>query len=157
MRWPGCGSADLGAIPDAIVGHSMGEYVAACLARVFSLEDALRLITRRAQVVNALPQGAMLAVPLSEKEILPLLQPELSISLINGPNLCVVAGPNVAMAAFEEKLKAREINYRPVKNAHAFHSRTLEPIVPEFEKEVRRATLRDPRSVHLQRQRHLDH
>jgi len=135
---------DLGAIPDAIVGHSMGEYVAACLARVFSLEDALRLITRRAQVVNALPQGAMLAVPLSEKEILPLLQPELSISLINGPNLCVVAGPNVAMAAFEEKLKAREINYRPVKNAHAFHSRTLEPIVPEFEKEVRRATLREP-------------
>jgi acyl transferase domain-containing protein len=77
----------LGITPAAIVGHSMGEYVAACLAGVLSLEDGLRLIATRARLVNDLPQGAMLAVTLSEKEVLPLLSGDLSISLINGPAL----------------------------------------------------------------------
>src|SRR5208283_2320865 len=81
----------LGITPAAIVGHSMGEYVAACLAGVMSLEDVLRLIATRARLVNELPQGAMLAVTLPEKEVLPLLTGDLSISLINGPALCVVA------------------------------------------------------------------
>jgi acyl transferase domain-containing protein len=88
----------LGITPDAIVGHSMGEYVAACLAGVLSLEDALRLIATRAKLVNALPQGAMLAVTLTEEELRPTLPDGLSISLINGPQLCVVAGPVDAMA-----------------------------------------------------------
>src|SRR3989475_12882589 len=84
--------------PAAIVGHSMGEYVAACLAGVMTLDDALRLIATRARLVNELPHGAMLAVTLPEDELLPLLPEGLSISLINGPRLCVVAGP-VAPAA----------------------------------------------------------
>ena len=84
MRWPVSGNR-LGITPDAIVGHSMGEYVAACLAGVLSLEDALRLIATRAKLVNELPQGAMLAVTLPENELLPLLPEDLSISLINGP------------------------------------------------------------------------
>src|SRR2546429_9387867 len=83
----------LGITPDAIVGHSMGEYVAACLAGVLSLEDAVRLIASRARLVPALPQGAMLAVTPPEPELLPLLTEEPSISLVNGPRLWVVAGP----------------------------------------------------------------
>jgi len=136
---------DLGVVPDAIVGHSLGEYVAACLAGVFSLDDALRLVACRARLVNELPQGAMLAVPLPEKEILPLLNEELSISLINGPNLCVVAGPVTAMSKFGRLLKGKDINYRPVKSAHAFHSKMLDPIVKEFEAEVKKVQLKEPK------------
>src|SRR2546430_1626754 len=125
----------LGITPDAIVGHSMGEYVAACLAGVLSLEDAVRLIASRARLVHALPQGAMLAVTLPEQELLPLLTEELSISLINGPRLCVVAGPAAAIREFERMLNTKSIICRPVQNAHAFHSRMLDPIVQAFEEE----------------------
>src|SRR5947207_8102484 len=90
----------LGITPDAIAGHSMGEYVAACVAGVISLNDALRLIAARAKLVNALPQGAMLAVTLPEDELRPLLPDELYVSLINGPRLWVVAGPVAAVAVF---------------------------------------------------------
>jgi len=122
----------------------MGEYVAACLAGVLSLEDALRLIATRAKLVNELPQGAMLAVALPENELLPLLPNDLSISLINGPRLCVVAGPVVAVAEFERMLNERSIICRHVQNAHAFHSRMLDPIVKAFEAEVHKVQLNEP-------------
>jgi acyl transferase domain-containing protein len=134
----------LGIAPDAIVGHSMGEYVAACLAGVLSLEDALRLIATRAKLVNELPQGAMLAVTLPEAELRSLLPDDLSISLINGPALCVVAGPVDAVAGFEKTLNGRAVISRRVQNAHAFHSRMLDPIVKAFEAEVRKVRLNEP-------------
>jgi acyl transferase domain-containing protein len=134
----------LGITPAAMVGHSMGEYVAACLAGVLSLEDALRLIAVRARLVNELPQGAMLAVNLSEKELHPLLPGELSISLINGPALCVVAGPAEAVNEFERRLPGNNIMSRRVQNAHAFHSRMLSPILSAFENEARKVRLNEP-------------
>ena len=134
----------LGITPAAMIGHSMGEYVAACLAGTMSLEDALRMIAVRARLVNDLPAGAMLAVTLPEKELLPLLTEDLSISLINGPALCVVAGPVAAMAEFERRLNDKQIISRRVQNAHAFHSRMLSPIVAAFEQEVRKARLHEP-------------
>jgi acyl transferase domain-containing protein/acyl carrier protein len=133
-----------GITPDALVGHSMGEYVAACVAGVLSLEDALRLIATRAKLVNSLPQGAMLAVMLPENELLSLLPEGLSISLINGPSLCVVAGPVGAVAEFEEMLTARGVICRRVQNAHAFHSKMLDPIVNEFHAEVTKVRLNEP-------------
>ena len=139
----------LGITPDAIVGHSMGEYVAACLAGVLSLDDALRLIAVRAKLVNALPQGAMLAVMLPESELLPLLPEGLSISLINGPSLCVVAGTVAAVAEFEKTLSARSVICRHVQNAHAFHSRMLDPIVKAFEAEVRKVRLNEPQIPYI--------
>ena len=135
----------LGITPDAIVCHSMGEYVAACLSGVFSLEDGLGLIARRAKLANELSQGAMLAVLLTETELLPLLNRELSIALINGPNLCVVAGPVASVTEFEKSLNKNGIISRPVRNAHAFHSRMLDPIVPAFVEEVRKVQLHEPR------------
>jgi acyl transferase domain-containing protein/acyl carrier protein len=134
----------LGITFDAIVGHSMGEYVAACLAGVLSLEDALRLIAARAKLVNQLPQGAMLAVTLAEKELLPLLPSDLSISLINGPRLCVIAGPISAVRDFEKMLDSKGIICRRVQNAHAFHSKMLTPIVKAFEEEVSKVRLSEP-------------
>jgi acyl transferase domain-containing protein/acyl carrier protein len=134
----------LGVYPDAIIGHSMGEYLAACLAQVLSLDDALKLITIRAQLVSELPEGAMLAVILPEEELLPLMSTALSVSLINGPDLCVVAGPVAAVAEFERELNARNILCRRVRNGHAFHSRMLEPIVETFEAEVSKVRLKEP-------------
>ena len=134
----------MGITPDAIVGHSMGEYVAACVAGVLSLDDALRLIATRAKLVNELPQGAMLAVTLPENELLPFLPEDLSISLINGPRLCVVAGPVAAVAELERMLTARSVICRHVQNTHAFHSRMLDPIVKAFQEEVSKVRLNEP-------------
>jgi acyl transferase domain-containing protein len=134
----------LGITPDAIVGHSMGEYVAACVAGVLSLDDALRLIATRAKLVNELPQGSMLAVMLPEDELLSLLPEDLSVSLINGPSLSVVAGPVAAVTELEKMLTTRSVICRHVQNAHGFHSRMLDPIVKAFQAEVNKVRLNEP-------------
>jgi acyl transferase domain-containing protein len=134
----------LGVAFDALVGHSMGEYVAACLAGVLSLEDALQLVAARARLVDGLPRGSMLAACLPEDELLAYLGDELSISLINGPRLCVVAGPAAPVAELERELASRDVICRRVQGAHAFHSRMLDPIAAPFEREVRRVRLREP-------------
>jgi acyl transferase domain-containing protein len=137
--------SDLGVVPQAIAGHSMGEYVGACLAGVFSLDDALRLIVRRTQLVESLSPGSMLAVTLPEAELHALLPGALSLALINGPSLCIVAGPPEAVAEFSRTLTARGVIFRPVQNTHAFHSRLMDPIVGAFEAEVRKVRLSRPR------------
>ena len=134
----------LGVKPDAIVGHSMGEYVAAVIAGILSLEDALHLVAVRARLANDLPAGAMLAVTLSELELAPLLPDALSVALVNGPHLCVVAGPTDAVAEFEAALTTRLVICRRVRNAHAFHSPLLDPITESFEREVRGVRLHPP-------------
>jgi phthiocerol/phenolphthiocerol synthesis type-I polyketide synthase E len=139
----------LGITPDAIVGHSMGEYVAACLADVFSLEDALRLIAVRAKLVSELPEGAMRAVMMPEAELRPLLPGNVFICLINGPNLCVIAGAADAVEEFEKFLTEREIIFRPVRNGHAFHSRMLDPVATAYVAEVSRVQLRPPQIPYI--------
>lgn len=133
-----------GVHPDVLIGHSMGEYVAACLAGVLSLPDALRLITARAGLVDDLPAGAMLSVMLPEAELGALLPPDLFISLINGPANCVVAGAPERVAEFEKQLEAREVICRRIQNGHAFHSRMLDPIISRFEAVVAGVSLREP-------------
>lgn len=96
----------LGIGPTQLIGHSTGEYLAACLAGVLSLEDMLRLVVKRAEIIDRISSGAMLAVPLSEAEITPCLENGLSIASINGPSLCVVSGKNSAVEKIEEKLNA---------------------------------------------------
>src|SRR5262249_54515914 len=123
--------------PAALVGHSLGEYVAACLSEVFSLEDALRLIVQRARLVESLPRGHMLAVTLAEEQLRPRLETDVSVALVNGAQLCVVAGPTAAVKTLEKRLEAEGVTCRAVQNTHAFHSRMLDPIVPAFEEIVR--------------------
>jgi len=134
----------LGVAPGAIVGHSMGEYVAACLAGVLSLEDAVRLVAVRARLVNELPQAIMLAVMVPEDQLAPLLPADLCISLINGPNHCVIAGPPESVTAFEAKLAEREIISRRVQNGHAFHTPMMDPVARAFEAELRTVRLSPP-------------
>jgi len=123
-----------GVKPAAMIGHSVGEYVAGCLAGVFALEDALSLVARRAELIQRQPGGAMLSVRLSEKELLSLLNEngQLDIAAINSPTQCVVAGPYDAIAAFEKKLASREVMTRHLHTSHAFHSQMMEPVIAPF-------------------------
>ena len=130
--------------PVAMVGHSIGEYVAACLAGVFSLEDALSLVATRGRLMQELPGGSMLAVFLSEKEIQPFLGEKLSLAVINGPSLCVVSGEKEAVEGLEKQLSSKNVDCRPLHTSHAFHSKMMEPILDAFTEEVKQVSLNAP-------------
>ena len=121
-----------GVQPQTMIGHSIGEYVAACLAGVFSLADGLALVAARGRLMQSLPKGAMLAVPLSEQEIKDFLNPLLSVATINGPTRCVISGPVEAVDALARTLAAKEIPCRHLHTSHAFHSAMMEPILEPF-------------------------
>ena len=127
-----------------MIGHSMGEYTAACLAGVFSVEDALSLVTKRGRLFEQLAEGGMLSVPLSADELRGMLPPELSIAAVNAPELCVASGPVKAIEAFERALAAQEIDCRRIHINVAAHSAMLEPILEEFGAFVRGIALRAP-------------
>jgi amino acid adenylation domain-containing protein len=133
-----------GVRPQAMLGHSLGEYVAACLAGVFDLEDAVALVAARGRLMQSLPAGAMLAVPMGEAELRPLLGPGLSLAAINAPELCVISGPVETVAAFHEQLVARGSQGWRLATSHAFHSAMLEPIMETFAAQVARVALRPP-------------
>jgi amino acid adenylation domain-containing protein len=136
-----------GVRPRGMIGHSIGEYVAACLAGVFSLEDALELVALRGQLMDALPAGAMLAVPLSEAELAPLLGERLALAAVNGPSLCVVSGATEEVERLRseaEPLLAAGRECRALRTSHAFHSAVLDPILDEFAAAVRRLALAPP-------------
>ncbi|MDB6109200.1 MAG: amino acid adenylation protein [Pedosphaera sp.] len=131
--------------PRSLIGHSVGEYVAACLAGVFSLADILGLLARRGRLMQDLPAGAMLAVSLTAEEAQPLLGPELSLAAINGKSNCVVAGPHEAMAGLERRLAEKRIACRHLPTSHAFHSAMVDPVVEPFLQEVKKIQLNPPR------------
>jgi acyl transferase domain-containing protein len=130
--------------PAAMIGYSLGEYVAACLAGVFSLKDALRLVATRARLVDALPEGAMLAVPLPAEEIEPLLGGDLSLAAADGPALSVIAGPAGAIDLMAWELGSRGVVTRRLRTIHAFHSRMMEPAAAELERMARGIALSPP-------------
>ncbi|HSF40381.1 MAG TPA: amino acid adenylation domain-containing protein [Thermoanaerobaculia bacterium] len=123
---------DLGVRPQAMVGFSLGEYVAACLSGVLSLDDALRLVAGRARLIDELPGGAMLAVPLGEEAVAPWMAAGLSLAAVAGPELTVLAGTEEAVAAAEERLTAAGHVCRRLQTSHAFHSALMEPAVERF-------------------------
>jgi acyl transferase domain-containing protein/acyl carrier protein len=122
-----------GVRPEAMIGYSLGEYTAACLAGVFSLEDALRLIAQRAELIQQLPRGAMLAVPLGEEEVRPLLGEELSLAAVNGESLSVIAGPAAQISSVERQLTERGLACRRLQTTHAFHSKMMIAAFDAFE------------------------
>ena len=130
--------------PQALLGHSLGEYVAACLSGVFSLEDALALVVERGRLMQRLEPGAMLAVSLAEEDLMARLGEDLSIASVNAPSRCVVSGPEPIVSAFEARLAAEGIAHRRLATAHAFHSRMTDPVLEEFARVVRRVRLRAP-------------
>ena len=130
--------------PAAMIGHSIGEYVAACLAGVFSLEDALSLVAARGRLMQRLTGGAMTVVPLSEHEMRGCLNEGLSLAAVNGQSLCVVSGITEVMEEFERKLAEKDLECRRLLVSHAFHSEMMEPALEEFKDEVKRVRLKPP-------------
>jgi amino acid adenylation domain-containing protein len=128
-----------GVSPEAMLGHSIGEYVAACLAGVFTLENALRLVAARGRLMQSLPAGAMLAVPLPEAQVAPLLPAAVSLAAVNSAAHCVVSGETAEIDAVEKLLAGRDVAARRLHTSHAFHSAAMEPILARFGDEVRRA------------------
>ncbi|HET7229719.1 MAG TPA: type I polyketide synthase [Longimicrobium sp.] len=128
-----------GVHPEAMLGHSIGEYVAAALAGVFTLDAALRLVAARGRLMQALPGGAMLAVPLAEADVAPLLEGRLSLAAVNSGTHCVVSGSPEAVDGVEAALAERGVSARRLHTSHAFHSADMDPILDAFAQEVRRA------------------
>ncbi|MDC8759687.1 type I polyketide synthase [Janthinobacterium fluminis] len=134
-----------GVQPDAMLGHSIGEYVAACLAGVFSLEDALAIVAERGRLLQATQAGAMLAVRLPEADLRAYLDDGCDLAAVNAADSCVLSGPGAAIDAAERELAGRGVGVRRLHVSHAFHSALMEPVLGEFEALLRRVEMRAPR------------
>jgi acyl transferase domain-containing protein len=130
--------------PQAMIGHSIGEYVAACLSGVFSLEDGLALIAERGRLMQELPVGSMVAVPIAAGDVVAMLDEELSVAAINELNSCVVSGATLAIERFEARLSDLGLTCRRLHTSHAFHSGMMEPAMAPFAAMVGRLTLHSP-------------
>ncbi len=134
--------------PRAMVGYSFGEYVAAQLAGVFSLEEALELVAFRGQLMSELPRGLMLSVPMTEEALKPTLPPTLSIAIDNVP-ASVVAGAVPDVEAFEKEMKASGYLCMRLPGFQAVHSAMMEPILPRFEFKLNQFALKQPTGPYL--------
>lgn len=131
--------------PSAMIGHSIGEYAAACIAGVMSVDDALRIVAARGKLMQEMQAGTMLAVPLSEADLTPRLRAPLELAAVNGSTSCVVSGPADAVETFERELQQQNVAARRLHTAHAFHSASMEPALAPFRDVLRSAKLSPPK------------
>lgn len=138
-----------GITPLSVMGHSVGEYVAACVAGVFSLEDGLKLISRRAALMQALPQnGAMVVIAADESTVLNAIEvynSQVTIAAINGPNNIVISGDTETVQKVAANFEAKGIKVTQLKVSHAFHSHLLEPMLAEFNKVFEEINFAEPK------------
>jgi acyl transferase domain-containing protein/acyl carrier protein len=135
--------------PYAMLGHSLGEYVAACIAGVFTLDDALKLVSQRGKLMQAMEPGAMLAVHLSEQQLREWMPVGLDIAAVNGPEQCTVAGSLVMIDAFAASLQKQNIVAKPLQTSHAFHSAMMEPMLNDYERVLGEIEFRRPQLPYL--------
>ncbi|PCK01491.1 MAG: hypothetical protein COA42_23000, partial [Alteromonadaceae bacterium] len=145
--------------PAAMIGHSIGEYVAACLAGVFSLDDALELVVLRGKLMQSMPAGSMLSVSMSKADLQVLLESlylantlardELSIAAHNGPSHCVVSGSAGAVARLNLALDTQQITAKPLHTSHAFHSPMMAEILPAFRRHLETINLNPPTQAYI--------
>jgi acyl transferase domain-containing protein/acyl carrier protein len=137
-----------GVKPRAMIGHSIGEYVAATLAGVIGRDDALRLVAERGRLMEV-PGGAMIVVPMAERDLSLILPAGLSIAAVNGPALCAVSGRAAAIEAFKGRLAQQGVEAQSIHAAAAFHSAMMEPILEPFVAVARTVTLSAPALPYL--------
>jgi natural product biosynthesis luciferase-like monooxygenase protein len=138
-----------GVEPDAAIGHSLGEYVAACLAGVFTAADAVRLVVLRGRLMQDCAPGRMLAVALAEDELRDVLPDGLDLSAVNGPAACVVGGPAELVRLFADRLRARHVGAVEVPTSHAFHSASMQPVLARFRAAVQAVPLATPSTPYV--------
>lgn len=134
-----------GVRPSALAGHSIGEWVAGTLAGVFDLPTAVKAVSMRARLMHASARGVMVAVALGPAAIAAHLTPDVDLAAINDPGSCVVAGSEEAIRDFQARLAESGIVARRVRTGHAFHSRLMNPVIPEFTAFLSRLDLREPK------------
>ena len=134
--------------PPVMMGYSFGEYAAACISGVFSLEDALQLLVTRGRLLQRLPPGLMFSVPLPPEKVKPMMTAELSIGIDNGES-CVISGPEEAIASFEEQCREKRVMCMRLDASHAVHSKMMDPIREEFEQAVAAISLNPPRIPYI--------
>jgi amino acid adenylation domain-containing protein len=135
---------EAGIEPAAMIGHSIGEYVAATLADVFTLDDALMLVAARGRLMQSLPGGAMLAAALAEPEARHHLGPGLSLAAVNGPQQCVFSGDAAAIEALAAELNCEGVPCHRLDTSHAFHSVHMDPVLTRFTEHVAAASPKPP-------------
>jgi amino acid adenylation domain-containing protein len=141
MKW--------GIKPDAMIGHGIGEYVAACLAGVFTLEDAIAVVVLQGQLMREISAQTILDVPLSETELAPYLNGEVSLAAVNSTSLCAVSGDPAALQTLEQQLRKNGIAGITPQAPPAFHAGMKEPILAELVAKLRQLTLRKPQIPYL--------
>src|SRR5262249_24701552 len=117
-----------GLIPTALMGYSLGEYVAACVSGVLSLHDALSLVVQRARIIDQLPAGSMIALMLPEQEAQGYLSDQTFLAAVNAPATCVLAGDATTIELLEQRLSHDGVIWRRITASHAFHTPLLEPV-----------------------------
>jgi acyl transferase domain-containing protein/thioesterase domain-containing protein len=135
---------EMGIVPSGLIGHSIGEYSAACLAGVFTIEEALAIVVERGKVMAAQPAGKMLSVSSTPDNLQPLIQSGLEIALVNSPSLCVIAGESAAIDQFQKELESKNIPCRELHTSHAFHSVLMDGAVAPFVNFMKTIRLRPP-------------
>ncbi len=141
--WMHCGIT-----PRAMIGHSVGEFVAACLAGIYSLEDGLKLVTLRGKLMQDMPGGSMMAVRAPLAEIQEKLgadtDDDIDIAAINSPAMCVLSGPSKSIEQLQAVLESEDMVCRPLHTSHAFHSSMMEDAIPPFAKALKKIKLHPP-------------
>ncbi|SDW03816.1 amino acid adenylation domain-containing protein [Marininema mesophilum] len=138
-----------GVTPQRMIGHSIGEYVAACVAGVMAFEDALYLISIRGKLMQTLPVGSMLSVNLAEGDIEEFLREEIDLAAVNLPEQVVLSGPTALLENLERTLSEAGVKAAMLHTSHAFHSRMMDPILAPFEREVAKVSLSAPNIPYL--------
>jgi len=134
-----------GVLPSTLIGHSIGEFVAACISGIMSLESAVKLVAKRGDLISKLSPGSMLSIRSSADSIRPILIEGVTISADNAPNLCVVSGPTLLVESFSKTLKEKGVPSRFLETSHAFHSAMMNPALEEFEQVLKSIQLNTPK------------
>jgi acyl transferase domain-containing protein/acyl carrier protein len=134
-----------GVAPEAMIGHSVGEYVAACVAGVLDRDEALGLVAERGRLMHECERGAMTAVAMATDAVTPLLDGRLDLCAVNGPEACVVGGPIAEVERLEARLRQRDVAHGRVPASHAFHSALMEPALEPFAACLAKVRLQAPR------------